>query len=1177
MPEFSHLHVHTQYSLLDGAAAIKGLFQKAENDNMRAVAITDHGNMFGVFNFVAQAAKFNVKPIVGCEFYMVEDRHRKSFTKESGDNRHHQLLLAKDAEGYKNLSKLCSLGYIEGLYSKWPRIDKELLLQYHKGLIATTCCIGAEVPQAILNKGEDEAEKLFKWWLDLFGEDYYVEIQRHKMEEQEQVNAALLRFAKKYNVKIIASNDSHYIDQEDADAHDILLCVNTGELKSTPIGDGKGYRFGFPNNEFYFKTQAEMNQVFSDLPQAIDNTNEIVDKIEPLKLKRDILLPDFPIPPGYQDIDEYLRHLTYEGAEKRYGEISTDVRERLDFELFTIKSMGFAGYFLIVSDFIRAGRDLGVMVGPGRGSAAGSAVAYCIGITNIDPVKYNLLFERFLNPERMSMPDIDTDFDDEGRQKVIEYVVDKYGRNQVAQIITYGSMAAKMSIKDVARTLELPLADSNYLTKLVPDKPGTSLRHVFDMDLDTLKQKGYNSDDIGNIQKLRKIIEGNDLQSKILKEARLLEGSVRNTGIHAAGVIIAPNDITDCIPTTTSKDSDLLVTQFDGKVIEDAGLLKMDFLGLKTLTIIKDALRMIKANHGRDIDPDELPLDDEKTFELFQRGETNGVFQFESSGMQKYLKELRPDKFDDLIAMNALYRPGPLEYIPKFIKRKQGLEEVVFDLPEMEEYLADTYGITVYQEQVMLLSQKLAGFSKGEADTLRKAMGKKLKDVLDKMKSRFTEGCKERGHDPKVCDKIWTDWEAFASYAFNKSHSTCYAFVAYQTAYLKAHYPSEFMAAVLNAQNNIEDISFFMDECRRLGIPVLGPDVNESDFKFTVNKKGEVRFGMGGIKGVGSKAVENIIEERGENGPYQTVFEFSSRVNPRMVNKKAYECLVYSGAFDCFGGYHRAQYFGAVGDKFNGIERLIKYSNDYQANLLSNQHSLFGGTSEANIAEPGLPDCDPWPLLEKLRLEKEVIGMYLSGHPLDDFRLELKSFCGITINQLTDEHLPALKGRQFSFAGIITNVYIGMDKRGRNFGRFMVEDYKGSLKLLLFAEDYLKFKHFLAEGTPVYITARVEERFRNAELLEIRINQMQLLSEVKDKMTRSVTLSVSLNDIAAPFISRIEELVKEHPGKCGLKISINDPLENIGVDMPSKTYKVAISEEFLSGLGQIEKVVYRLN
>lgn len=1177
MPEFSHLHVHTQFSLLDGAAGIKGLFQKAQRDNMRAVAITDHGNMFGVFNFVAQAGKFNVKPIVGCEFYLVEDRHRKSFTKESGDVRHHQLLLAKNAQGYKNLSKLCSLGYIEGLYSKWPRIDKELLLQYHEGLIATTCCIGAEVPQAILHKGEEEAEKLFRWWLDVFGEDYYVELQRHKMEEQEKVNEVLLRFAKKYNVKTIASNDSHYIEQEDADAHDILLCVNTGELKSTPIGEGKGFRFGFPNNEFYFKTQAEMNALFHDLPEAIDNTNEIVDKVEVLQLKRDILLPDFPLPPGFTDSDEYLRHLTYEGAAARYGEITEEIRERLDFELFTIKSMGFAGYFLIVSDFIRAGRDLGVMVGPGRGSAAGSAVAYCIGITNIDPVKYNLLFERFLNPERMSMPDIDTDFDDEGRQKVIEYVVDKYGRNQVAQIITYGSMAAKMSIKDVARTLELPLAESNYLTKLVPDKPGTTLRHVFDMDLEVLKQKGYNSDDIGNIQKLRSIIEGNDLQSKILKEARLLEGSVRNTGIHAAGVIIAPNDITDFVPATTSKDSDLLVTQFDGKVIEDAGLLKMDFLGLKTLSIIKDALRMIKANHDRDIDPDALPLDDQKTFELFQRGETNGVFQFESAGMQKYLKELRPDKFDDLIAMNALYRPGPLEYIPKFIKRKHGLEEVVYDLPEMEEYLADTYGITVYQEQVMLLSQKLAGFSKGEADTLRKAMGKKLKDVLDKMKSRFMDGCKERGHDLRICEKIWTDWEAFASYAFNKSHSTCYAFVAYQTAYLKAHYPSEFMAAVLNSQNNIEDISFFMDECRRLGIPVLGPDVNESDFKFTVNKKGEIRFGLGGIKGVGSKAVENIIEERSENGPYLTLFEFASRVNPRMVNKKAYECLVYSGAFDCFSAYHRAQYFATVADKYNGIERLIKYSNDYQANLLSSQHSLFGGTSEAAIAEPSLAECEPWPLLEKLRLEKEVIGMYLSGHPLDDFRLELESFCGITIDKLTDENLPALKGKQFSFGGIITNVYIGMDRRGRNFGRFMVEDYKSSIKLMLFAEDFLKFKHFLEEGTPVYMTARVEERFRNADLLEIRINQMQLLSEVKDKMARSVTLSVSIHDLEEPFISSLHELVKNHPGSCGLKISITDPLENIGVDMPSKTYKVSISEEFLAELGRMERITYRLN
>lgn len=1145
---------------------------------MPAVALTDHGNMFGAFKFVAEAGKQGIKPIVGCEFYVVKDRHKKTFTKEVRDNRYHQLMIAKNEQGYRNLSKLCSLGYIEGLYSKWPRIDKELILKYHEGLIATTCCIGAEVPQAILHQGEEKAEEVFKWWLDLFGEDYYVELQRHHMEEQDRVNEVLLRFAKKYRVKIIASNDSHYVNEEDADAHDILLCVNTGDVKSTPKGDGKGYRFGFPNNEFFFKSRAEMGQLFNDLPESLDNTGEIVDKVETPSLERDIMLPNFPIPPEFPDADGYLRHLTFEGARERYSEISTEIEERLNFELFTIKTMGFAGYFLIVSDFIKAGRDLGVMVGPGRGSAAGSAVAYCIGITNIDPIKYNLLFERFLNPERMSMPDIDTDFDDEGRQKVIDYVVDKYGRNQVAQIITYGSMAAKMSIKDVARALELPLVESNMLTKLVPDKPGTSFKHVFEMDLDTLKSKGYNGDDITNIQRLREIVKGDDLHAKVLKEARLLEGSVRNTGIHAAGIIIAPDDITDSVPVATSRDSDLLVTQYDGRVIEDAGLLKMDFLGLKTLSIIKDALRMIRENHGVDIDPDHLPLDDQKTYELFQRGETNGVFQFESAGMQKYMRELKPDQFEDLIAMNALYRPGPLEYIPEFIRRKHGLASIEYDLPEMEEYLSDTYGITVYQEQVMLLSQKLAGFSKGDADTLRKAMGKKLKDVLDKMKSKFVEGCKERGHDPKICDKIWRDWEAFASYAFNKSHSTCYAFVAYQTAYLKAHYPSEYMAAVLNAQNNIEKISFFMDECLRLGIPVLGPDVNESAYEFSVNKKGEIRFGLGSIKGVGVKAVENIIQERKENENYHSVFDFSKRVNPRMVNKKAYECLVYSGALDCFGNFHRAQYFSTnAGDKLNGIERLIKFSNDYQTTLITNQASLFGGTGELELSEPSLPDCDPWPLLEKLRYEKEAIGMYISGHPLDDYKLEIDSFCNIPVNRLMPEHLPALKGRQIAFGGIIVDPYIGMDKRGRNFGRFMIEDYTGSVKLMLFAEDYLKFRHFLENGTPVFINARVDERFRGSDMLEVKITQIQLLSEVKDKMARSLTLSVNINDVKDHFIMQVEALAKNHPGKCFLKISVKDPLENITVDLPSKSLKVSVNEGFLAELNKWEGVGYRVN
>ncbi|HQX70951.1 MAG TPA: DNA polymerase III subunit alpha, partial [Bacteroidia bacterium] len=793
MPRFSHLHNHTQFSLLDGAADIKSLYKKAVKDNMPALAITDHGNMFGVFNFVAEAAKYNtsenpnlIKPIVGCEFYLVENRHKRSFTKDDKDVRYHQLFLAKNTIGYKNLVKLTSLGYMEGLYGKYPRIDKELVLKYHEGLIATTCCLGASVPKTILRKGEAEGEKEFLWWLDIFGEDYYVELQRHDIPEQNTVNEVLIGFALKHNVKIIASNDSHYVNREDYNAHDILLCINTGEKQSTEkFKDGdedtsaRDKRFAFYNDEFYFKDTSEMQQLFSDRPEAIDNTNEIVDKIEPLKLKQDILLPHYQIPKGFESQDDYLKHLAWEGARKRYSEITPDIEERINFELFTVKTMGFAGYFLIVADFINHGKNIGVLVGPGRGSAAGSAVAYCIGITNIDPIKYNLLFERFLNPDRKSMPDIDTDFDDEGRQKVIDYVVDKYGKNQVAQIITYGTMAAKMSIKDVARVLDLPLPDSNALAKLVPDRPGISLGRLLTAPIDgekSLKTKeNLSADELERVKSLRSILEeGTSLQSSVLKEAMVLEGSVRNTGIHAAGIIIAPTDLTDIIPVSTSKETDLLITQFEGKIIEDAGVIKMDFLGLKTLTILRDAVRLIEKNHGVKINLDEIPLNDIRTLELYQRGETNGTFQFESAGMQKHLKDLKPDMLEDLIAMNALYRPGPMEYIPNYIARKHGKEKVTYDLPEMEEHLKETYGITVYQEQVMLLSQKLGNFTKGDADTLRKAMGKKQIEVLNKMKSKFMEGAKSNGHDEKILEKIWTDWEAFASYAFNKSHSTCY-------------------------------------------------------------------------------------------------------------------------------------------------------------------------------------------------------------------------------------------------------------------------------------------------------------------------------------------------------------------------------------------------------------------
>ncbi|MFM2208176.1 MAG: hypothetical protein RL213_2151 [Bacteroidota bacterium] len=1194
MSAFSHLHVHTQFSLLDGAADISDLYKKAVKDKMPAIAITDHGNMFGAFKFVAEAAKHNtkdapdtIKPIVGCEFYLVEDRLKKTFTRDDRDQRFHQLFLAKNAEGYRNLVKLCSLGYMEGLYGKYPRIDKELVKQYHKGLIATTCCLGASVPRTILRKGEKEGEKEFKWWLDLFGEDYYIEIQRHDIPEQNTVNDILLKWAKKYGVKVIASNDSHYVDREDYNAHDILLCINTGEKQSTPTNKEfddemsvKGKRFAFYNDEFFFKTTSEMQQLFADVPEAIDNTNDIVSKVEPLKLKQDILLPHFQLPEGFTDQDEYLSHITFLGAKERYRDLTPEIEERLRFELFTIKTMGFAGYFLIVSDFIKAGRDLGVFIGPGRGSAAGSAVAYCIGITNIDPIKYKLLFERFLNPDRKSMPDIDTDFDDAGRQKVIDYVVNKYGYQQVAQIVTYGTMAAKMSIKDVARVLDLPLPESNALAKLVPERPGIELGRVLEAPIDGdggLRDKdNLGSEEIESVKSLRKIYGGSDLRADVLREALRLEGSVRNTGIHAAGVIIAPKDLTEIIPVATSKDTTLLITQYDGKVIEDAGVIKMDFLGLKTLTIIRDALRLIEQNHGVKIVIDEIPLDDKKTLELYQRGETNGTFQFESVGMQKYLKELRPDKFEDLIAMNALFRPGPLEYIPNFIARKHGREKVVYDLPAMEEYLQETYGITVYQEQVMLLSQKLANFTKGDADTLRKAMGKKQKEVLDKMKSKFMDGCKANGHDTAICEKVWTDWEAFASYAFNKSHSTCYAFVAFQTAYLKAHYPAEYMSAVLTHNlSNIDKITFFMEECRRMGIPVLGPDVNESLFDFSVNKKGEIRFGLGAVKGVGENAVQSVIEER-DKGPFTDLFDLARRVNGRSVNRRCLESLVMAGAFDCFEGVHRAQYFsGDTKDPSSAIERAIRFGNAMQLASSSMSPSLFGDDHAETVTVPTFPQAEPWNAIERLRKEKDVIGFYVSGHPLDEYRFEIRSFCNTTADQLAD--LQPLKNKDISMAGILTEVQHRLSKTGKPFGTFTIEDYTGSYRTSIFGEDYMKVKDFLAQEAFVYMRARVQGRFHDPDQLELRPTLVTYLSDLTDKMARSFTVKMSVSEVNTALIDRMLETFANSPGNCPVKVHLVDPLDNISVELPSKKMRVKIHRRLVEDLESIGITEIKLN
>jgi DNA polymerase-3 subunit alpha len=1201
--KFSHLHNHTQFSLLDGASNISRLFEKAAKDEMPAMAITDHGNMFGVFEFVSQAWKNKkvvgttaegkeitepvVKPVVGCEFYVVENRHKRQFSREEKDQRFHQLLLAKDETGYKNLVKLCSLGFIEGLYGKYPRIDKELVLQYHEGLIATTCCLGASVPRTILKKGEEAGEAEFKWWLDVFGDDYYVEFQRHSIPEQIKVNEVLVKFARKYNVPIIASNDSHYVDREDANAHDILLCINTGEKQSTPSAKEfaddddqrpKNTRFAFYNDQFYFKNSSEMSELFKDLPEAIDNTNMIVDKIKPLKLERDILLPHFKVPPEFNDDqDAFLEHLTWTGAKDRYKEITPEVDERLRFELFTIRTMGFAGYFLIVSDFIKAGRDLGVFIGPGRGSAAGSAVAYCIGITNIDPIKYNLLFERFLNPERKSMPDIDTDFDDVGRQKVIDYVVEKYGKNQVAHIITYGTMAAKMSIKDVARVLDLPLQDSNALAKLVPEKPGISLKRVLHAPIKgekSLEEKeGLGAEEIEQVNAIREIYNNPDiLQSRVLHEAEKLEGSVRNTGIHAAGIIIAPKDLSELIPVASNKDVSLLITQFEGNVIESAGVIKMDFLGLKTLTIIKDALNLIKRNYGLEIDIDSIPLDDLKTYELYQHGETNGTFQFESVGMQKYLRELKPDKFADLIAMNALYRPGPLEYIPNFIKRKNGEESISYDLPEMEEYLSDTYGITVYQEQVMLLSQKIGGFSKGDADVLRKAMGKKQKAILDKMKTQFVEGAKAKGHPEDKLNKIWTDWEAFAQYAFNKSHSTCYAFVAYQTAFLKAHYPSEYMAAVLNNQGNIDKIKFYMEECQRMGLQVLGPDVNESLKGFSVNKEGIVRFGMNAIKGVGEAAVEDVIAEREANGPYVSVFDFIQRVNQRTVNKRTLENLVLAGALDCFKNLHRAQYFFAPPtDPKTGLERLVAFGNQYQASSTMATNSLFGEMSMPDVKPPLIPLCEPWTLPELLDREKEVIGIYLSAHPLDGFRFEMEHYNLLPVAELENN-----KGRVVRIAGFVTDAAHMTTKKGSKFGKLLLNDYSGHQEIVFWQDNYVQYNNFIDNGQTLMVQGVYGEHKYRPGVMEFQIQNIMLLDNVRKALTKRIYIRLPLHHVDTVLIQFFTENVKSNPGNTEFVIQVVDETTQQITKLKSSQAKLGLNDDLIQFLDSDDKLQYSI-
>ncbi|MEM9895394.1 MAG: DNA polymerase III subunit alpha [Bacteroidota bacterium] len=1167
---FCHLHGHSQFSVLQATPSVEAIVAKAQEYNMPAVAMTDLGNMFGAFKFVRAANMEGVKPIVGCEFFVAEERKKLQFTKDNPDKRFRQVLLAKNKIGYENLIKLSSIAYKEGNYGLFPRIDKALIEEHKEGLIALSGSLSGEIPFLVLSVGETQAEEALLYWKNLFGEDFYLEINRHELEEENRLNEILVRFARKHQVKLVASNEYYYLDEKDAAAHDVLICIKENEKQSTPIGRGRGFRPGLPNENFFFKKQEEMKEAFRDLPEAIENIAEIVEKIEVYSLEREVLLPAFDIPEEFKNPEDekdggkrgenaYLRHLSYEGANKRYETISEEIRERLDFELETIANTGYPGYFLIVQDFTAKAREMGVSVGPGRGSAAGSVVAYCIGITNVDPIAYDLLFERFLNPDRISLPDIDIDFDNEGREKVINYVIEKYGSDQVAQIITYGTMAPKSAIRDAGRVMELPLPETDAIAKLVPEKPGVKFSSV-------LKE----------VAELKELQKGKELPSQVLNQAVVLEGSLRNTGVHACGVIITPDDMSNFVPLAKSKDSEMMVTQFDNSVVEDAGMLKMDFLGLRTLSIIKTAIENIEKRHGITLDIDKIPLDDVKTYELYQRGETNGTFQFESLGMQKHLRALKPDRLEDLIAMNALYRPGPMEYIPNFIARKQGQEAISYDIPEMKDYLAETYGITVYQEQVMLLSQSLAGFSKGEADVLRKAMGKKKRAVLDKMKPQFISQAKERGHGEEQLEKIWKDWEAFAAYAFNKSHSTCYSVVAYQTGYLKANYPAEYMASVLtHNQSNIEKVSFFMEECKNRGIKVLGPHVNESAKDFAVNAEGEIRFGMGAIKGTGESAVMAIIEERDLGGPFEDIFDFAKRVNLRTVNKKSFESLALAGGFDCFPEYHRRQYVEQDDEGSSLIEKAIRYANKLQEEEASNQSSLFGGIQGAGISKPKAGRIEPFGEIEKLNIEKEMVGLYISGHPLNQFKFEMDFLTNATVGELSD--LEQLKNREVRLGGVLTDVQHRTSKKGNPFAQCTFEDFSDNYTFYLFSKDYLKHKTMLEKGWFLFLSGTVQNRW-NSEELEFRIHQVEHLSEVRDKMTKGLKLNIRLEDVNAAIVGEIERIANDYPGKHSLKFSTTTVFDSraVELEMLSRKYLINPSDELIRELNALDEVEYRV-
>ncbi len=1175
MSGFCHLHCHTQFSLLDGATDIVALMKKAAADGQKAVALTDHGNMFGCFSFVKEAKKNGIKPILGCEFYLVPDRRKQSFMKSAGekDERYHQLLLAKNQTGFENLSKLCSLGYIEGLYGKFPRIDKEILVKYHEGLIATSCCIGAEIPQAIIKGDIQGAESKLKWWHDLFGDDFYIEIQRHRGMDnidglnisQEQVNQTLLGLAKKYQIKVIVTNDVHYLEEEDHKPHDVLLCINTNSNVE------ESDRFSFPSSDFYFKTGMEMQNHFADIPFAVEQTVEIAERCYTPSLERDVLLPNFPIPDHFKNQDDYLHHLVYEGAKRRYGQITDQINSRIQFELSVIEKMKFAGYFLIVQDFISAARKLNVSVGPGRGSAAGSAVAYCLRITDIDPIRYNLLFERFLNPERISWPDIDIDFDDKGRQKVIDYVVDKYGKNQVAQIVTFGTMAAKSSIRDVARVKQLELSASDRLSKMVPTRPNVSLKAI--LDEKSSISEDYTPDEKKKIQDLRSVLKQKGLESDVLHMAMKLEGSVRNTGVHAAGIIIAPDDITRFIPVCTARDTDLLVTQIEGNVIEYTGLLKMDFLGLSTLTIIDNTLQNIVKRHGEEhhIKLDDIPLDDPQTLEIFQKGHTIGLFQFESEGMRSNLKNLKPTDIEDIIAMNALFRPGPMAFIDEFIARKNKRVPVEYPHPWLEEILKPTYGIMVYQEQIMQTAQIMADYSLGEADVLRRAMGKKKQEEMDKQSVLFVERAGKKGIEEKKAIEIFEVMAKFAAYGFNRSHAAAYSILAFQTAYLKAHYPAEFMAAVLTAnKNTVSELSIYLNESHQMKLTVLGPDINESDMEFTVNSRGQIRFGLSAMKGVGEGPVADILEERNAHGPFLDFVDMCKRLNSRVFNKKVIESCVYSGAFDCFTNMHRAQYFAPIDKYASYIEYMIRWSNQYQNSIENQQASLFGDTEQEDLQPQAASQTEAWSSMEKLSHEVEIAGIYLSAHPLDDYKIEIKHTATVSIDKLELFKEENKGGYRHRLCGIITEVQHRTNQKGEGFGIIKFQDYYGSIVIRLFKEQYLQYKGLLNNGMALMIEGSYDKSTwkQNEDEWVFKVNHMLLLSSSIEYIARKFTIYMRLEAITDHMIRDLELLLRKNKGNLFMKIQLLDMENEQQLTMVS-TKKVSVSSELITKLEEL--------